>query len=371
MSGQDPELSRRDMLKLLSLGAGAWILAACSQVKGLQSLVTLTPKELYQLTGDLVTSTAGTTPAPILKGDLLPTGFEAGRITPIEDFFVQSYAGIAKPNPESWQLDISGLVANPLQIDLTELRMRPARQIMVTLECIGNPVGGGLIGNAMWAGVPLADILHDAGILPEARHILFHCEDGYRTSVEVDVALHERSTLAFMMNGQELPVAHGYPVRVIFPGVYGQKQPKWVVSIRVSATDSLGTWEEKGWSNQAEIQVNSRIETPKIQQKIPSGYPFYITGMAMAATSGVQKVEVSVDDGLSWQEATLLSGSHTGVWTLWYWVWNDPRPGEYVLVAKATDGNGKTQETSREQGFSGNVFPNGTSYAHRVRVQVV
>lgn len=377
-------LSRRDVLKLISLGAGAWFLVACGEGEAASPLAPAAPstQEEPALSAHATSTPPAPTPEassayqPDLDLDLEglerpPEDYQAGRITPTESFYVQNSNGIAKPDPLKWRSSLDGLFENPLELSLPELKSRARQELMRTLECIGNPAGGSLIGNATWTGISLAALLAEARPAPEARYLIFYAADEYSTAIPLSLGMQPGSTLVYEMNGEPLPAKHGSPLRVLLPGVYGQKQPKWVLSIRASARDSQGTWEKKGWSNEATIQINSRIETPSLRQILPAGSPFYLTGAAMADTSGVAKVEVSLDDGKTWQTATLSPGPDAGVWTLWHWVWEDPRPGKYVLLARATDGRGATQEASSTFGVLDGVFPNGTRLMHRVSVTVM
>jgi DMSO/TMAO reductase YedYZ molybdopterin-dependent catalytic subunit len=375
-----PPLNRRDALKLLSLGAGAYILAACGDIEetappaGVQP-PTRTPSAAVTE----ISHTAGSSPTPEIDPTALPDipglnrppeDFEAGRLTPTEDFYEQNSNGTAVVDEFAWRLSLNGLFDTPAQLSLADLKRYPPVEVMRTLECIGNPVGGTLIGNAIWRGVSLAAVLADAGLAADAQYLLFLSEDEYETSIPVALATDPRSLLVYEMNGEALPVAHGFPLRALLPGVYGQKQPKWLTSMRASATDKLGTWEKKGWSNEAGIQVNSRIETPRLRQTLPQGVPFHLTGIAFAGMSGIAAVEVSVDDGASWHAAELLPGPDAGVWTLWNWRWENPLPGRYVVAARATDGNGSAQTASGAFGVLDNVFPNGTSLMHNLSITV-
>lgn len=378
MRSNTPPISRREILKLLSLGTGAWFFAACSPVPGENALEPETGSLLPAPTAAHEAATLQPTPSPeptalqeITGQPALPADFTAGRLTPTKRFYKQSYNGVAKPDPLEWRLSLNGLFDNPMELSLLDLKRRPAIEVMRTLECIGNPVGGNLIGNATWKGVSVRALLEDAGIRPEVKHIQFISADDYETSITVDLAMHEESLLVYEMNGEALTVAHGFPARMLLPGVYGQKQPKWVISMRASESDRLGIWEKKGWSNTAEIKVNSRIETPRLRQMIPGGEPYFISGIAFTDTSGVTSVEVSIDDGETWMAAETLPGPGPGVWTLWFWRWDDPLPGKYVVVARASDGNGNTQMASGAFGVLDNVFPDGTSLMHNLSITVV
>lgn len=371
-------VTRRELLKLFSLGGGAWILTACSQPLQ-ETLIpvsetpraTNTPTALPATHVPASTNTPIPTELPDIKGlGSLPDDFKAGRITSTEDFYIQNSNGVAKPNPLTWRLSLNGLFENPFELSMTDILRRPSIEVMRTLECIGNPVGGNLIGNATWKGVSLRGLLEEAGLLPEAKYLQFYSADEYETSVPVSLGLEEGSLLVYEMNNEPLTTAHGHPIRLLLPGVYGQKQPKWIIAIHASERSRQGTWEKKGWSNDATIQINSKIETPRLRQTIPAGFSFYITGIAMADTSGVKTVELSTNDGENWHKATLSPGSDSGVWTLWHWAWENPEPGRYVLLARATDGNGVIQMASGTFGVLDNVFPNGTSLMHRISVSV-
>ncbi len=371
-----PPLTRRELIKLLSLGAGAWIFVSCSPAPAVSPTQAPTARppdptepeeELFQPTSP-PDPTAESVPVGMAE---LPEDFVAGRITPIDRFYQQTYDFFPQLDDFEWRVNLNGLFDNPMELGLFDLKRQPIVEVMRTLECIGNPVGGTLIGNTIWTGVSLRGLLEEAGLQPEAKFILFISADDYETSITTELAMDERSLIVFEMDGAPLPIKHGFPARLLLPGVYGQKQPKWVTSIRASATDSLGTWENKGWSNTATVQVNSKIETPRLRQYIPAHQTFQISGFAFADTSGVTQVEVSIDDGENWMAAELLSGPDSGVWTLWYWTWNDPLPGKYVVVARATDGNGVAQGESGTFGVLNNVFPNGTSLMHNLSVEVI
>ncbi|HUF37431.1 MAG TPA: molybdopterin-dependent oxidoreductase [Anaerolineales bacterium] len=373
-----PPLTRREVLKLLSLGAGAWIFASCSPAPADSPTATATAPDHTPTPEaeqpDLVQPTSP--PEPTAESfpvgmPQLPDDFAAGRITPIDRFYEQSYAGFPQLDTFDWRVNLNGLFDNPMDLGLFDLKRRPNTKVMRTLECIGNPVGGTLIGNATWTGISLRALLEEAGIQPEAAYLQLLAADDYETTVRTELAMDERSLIVFEMNGEPLPIKHGFPARLMLPGVYGQKQPKWVISIRASETDRLGTWENKGWSNAATVQINSKIETPRLRQYIPAHQPFQISGFAFSDSSGVTDVDVSIDGGETWMQAEPLRGPDEGVWTLWYWTWEDPLPGKHIVVARASDGNGVIQVESGTFGVLNNVFPNGTSLMHNLSVEVV
>jgi DMSO/TMAO reductase YedYZ molybdopterin-dependent catalytic subunit len=293
----------------------------------------------------------------------------AGRVIPVEDLYVQSYQRTFEPVPrDAWQLRLGGQMRRPLTLNWADVQSLPLVEQMHTLECIGNPVGGYLIGNLVWQGVRLRDVLALAEPTLLSDHLRMTGADQYVTTVPLELARDERSLVAFSAGGQPLPDVHGYPARVLLPGVYGQKQPKWVIALEAVTGAHPGTWEREGWSDTALIQVNSRIDYPRDGSWIPPGQALPISGVAFADTSGIAQVEVSVDDGAQWSEAELFPGPSTLTWTAWQWEWATPTAGPQVIKARATSGAGQTQIDAG--GLLSGVFPNGTSSIHSIAVTV-
>jgi DMSO/TMAO reductase YedYZ molybdopterin-dependent catalytic subunit len=296
--------------------------------------------------------------------------------SPIERFYETRYRS-ANPRPElsvqDWQLRVEGRVQSPQILTYEAITSLPQVEVLRTLECISNPVGGTLIGNTVWRGIRLADVLALSGVRPDARELKMTAADGYQTSVPLALAQDPDSLLVFEMDGAPLPVKHGYPVRVLLPGHYGQKQPKWIAHMEVIADEFLGYWEARGWSNEARIQINSQIWEPTSLSSVP-GEAVTIWGIAFADESGVSRVEISTDDGATWRETTLMPGSTSLVWTEWRYEWTLPvvdQPTLITLAARATDGNGNRQRRRPgESGVLNNTFPDGTSDIHRITVRV-
>jgi DMSO/TMAO reductase YedYZ molybdopterin-dependent catalytic subunit len=288
------------------------------------------------------------------------------RITPAEELFVQSYQGEPKVRADDWRLAIDGAVNEPLILTYDEVRRLPAEDLVWTLECIGNPVGGDLIGNAVWTGTRLAPLLAQVGVHPEAVEVRFHAVDGYSTSVTVERILHPDTVLAYEMNGYPLSQEHGFPLRILIPGHYGQKMPKWLSRLEFIPAPYLGHFERAGWSNVATIRVNSKVEQPIDGARISPGRAI-LSGIAHAGVAGVQLVEVAVSDSEGQNtiglDVELLRGPDVYAWTQWRAFW-DAEPGTYLVQAVATDGNGTRQEGA------GSAFPYGTSGVHTVSVQV-
>jgi DMSO/TMAO reductase YedYZ molybdopterin-dependent catalytic subunit len=296
-------------------------------------------------------------------------------ITPIEHFYVTSYSDtIPGFDPKLWSFGLDGLVANPLKFTFDELYALPQIQVMRTLECIGNPVGGTLISNGTWKGVLLKELLKQANAKANAQYLIIDGADDYFTTVPFDIGLTDEALLVYELNGQPLTPQHGRPLRALFPGVYGQKQPKWITHIEVTDHSEKGPWEKKGWSDTAIIHPNSRIDRPLDGNTITGkpGDVFTITGIAFTSSPGVARVEVSVDDGKTWSDATLTRApapfTHF-VWTPWGFDWTLPESGKYSLLARVTDNAGKGQGTATA-GLIEGVFPDGTDHIQVIVVEV-
>ncbi|MCS6962896.1 molybdopterin-dependent oxidoreductase [Thermoflexus sp.] len=288
-------------------------------------------------------------------------------VTPTREFYEVKYSTIPRVEIETWILEIGGEVERPLRLTYPDLLAMPAVIEMRTLECISNPVGGDLIGNAVWKGVRMADLLRLAGARSTAREVVLYAADGYHTSIPVSLAEDPHSILAYMMNGEVLPLEHGFPLRALWPGRYGMKQPKWITRIELIRGEHVGYWEGQGWSKEAIIKPNSRIDAPR-SGVIPA-QPMEIQGIAFSGPAGIARVEVSVDDGRSWEEAELIRGPTPYVWTVWRYRWERPEEGEHVLRARVVQNDGYVQPRGRGRLLSG-TFPDGTDEQHAVRVVV-
>ncbi|RMG95933.1 MAG: hypothetical protein D6706_11180, partial [Chloroflexi bacterium] len=293
------------------------------------------------------------------------------QITPNEEFYTLKYNPSPPPDVdlETYRLVIEGEVDTPLSLSIEEIRNFPSYTQMRTLQCISNPVGGNLIGNAIWTGVAMRELLEAAGIRPSGKYLRLECLDGYHTGIPVSLAMDENSLLVYEMNGEILPADHGFPLRALWPGRYGQKQPKWLTRIVVQRQPHVGHWEGQGWSDEARIQPTSIIWQPPEQEKQPPDY--YVAGIAFSTDVGLEKVEVSLDNGNTWQEAELLRGPSPLTWTHWWLKVEGAEPGVYRVLARATDNNGKSQRRAkRGLGLLDDTFPNGTDAMHEIAVQV-
>ncbi|HYH12807.1 MAG TPA: molybdopterin-dependent oxidoreductase, partial [Thermomicrobiales bacterium] len=288
-------------------------------------------------------------------------------ITPADDFYVIS-KNFIDPSPErgdEWALEVGGLVERPGRITRTELEELAGPDFVSTLTCISNEVGGPLIGTARWTGAPLSSVLRHVGVRPNAVDLIAEGEDGYTDSFPIERALAPEPHIVWAMNGEPLPRLHGVPVRLIVPGLYGIKNVKWLTKLTVSGDDYRGYWQDRGWTESAIIKTQSRFDVPRGRDVLAAG-THEIGGIAFAGDRGISAVEVSFDDGESWEEATIAENpSPAGLsWVVWTMTWQ-AKPGGYELVVRATDGEGnlQTEETAPP-------LPDGASGYHRVSVGV-
>jgi len=286
-------------------------------------------------------------------------------ITPNDDFYLMSSRGEPAVDPEKWSLTIDGLVDHPLRFSYDEIRRLQPYETPFTLECISNSVGGGLIGNAVWRGTLLRPVLDGAGIKPQAKYAALYSAEGYSTGHTLERILRPANFLAWEMNGEPLPRQHGFPLRVILPGKYGMKMPKWLTRIEFVDHDYLGFWEWQGWSNSCDRQLQSVIDDPR-DRAVVKGTNFVISGWAVANEAGVTKVEISTDGRRTWNDAPIFSNPMPSqVWAFWKYVWINPPKGTHTIEVRATDGNGRLQTSS-----SSGEWPDGATGYHEITVEV-
>jgi len=296
-----------------------------------------------------------------------PKGELPSVITANDDFYTVS-KNFVDPSPnrgENWSIEIDGVVNQPITVTRQQLEAMAAPEFVSTLTCISNPIGGPLIGTARWTGAPLAKVLALAGVGPGATDLVMEGEDGYTDSIPIERAMSPEPMVVWLMNGEPLPRIHGEPVRVIVPGVYGIKNVKWLTRLTVSNSDYQGYWQDRGWTDEGIVKTESRIDEPGDHAILNVG-PANIRGMAFAGDRGIQKVEVSVDDGKTWREATIFENpSPDGFsWVFWTLPWVFAQ-GTYKIVVRATDGTGEVQ-TSK----GADTLPDGASGWHKITVGV-
>lgn len=288
-------------------------------------------------------------------------------LTPNDAFYrIDTALRVPQIDPSGWSLRIHGRVDRELRLTFDELAGRADLvEADITLACVSNEVGGALNGSARWVGVPLAGILAEAGVAPGADQVLTRSVDGWTCATPTaDCQRTPNAMLALAMNGEPLPLEHGFPVRMIVPGLYGYvSATKWIVDMELTTfAESDGYWIQRGWDALAPIQTFARIDVPR-----PDGSPvagvIAVAGIALSGSDGVSAVEVRIDDR-PWEQARLSSTTSTQLWRQWHLPW-EAASGEHVLTVRAVDGRGRTQS-----GKSYPPYPNASSGWHSVRVVV-
>ncbi|WP_446216886.1 molybdopterin-dependent oxidoreductase [Micromonospora sp. IBHARD004] len=311
-------------------------------------------------------------PTPSAAAPAVPAGADlslaqlAPYVTPNSGFYrIDTALVVPQVDPVTWRLRIHGRVRNPIELSFADLLARPMVERYVTLACVSNDVGGELIGNARWLGVPIKELLDEAEPEEGADQVVGRSVDGWTCGTPTAVLRDGRDALlAVGMNGEPLPVEHGFPVRMVVPGLYGYVSAcKWVTELELTSfADFDAYWVPRGWSAQGPIKTQSRIDAPRSRNRLTAG-PVVVAGVAWAQQRGIRKVEVRVDDG-PWREATVAPTVSVDTWVQWSWRW-DATPGEHSLQVRATDADGVTQTAERRP-----VEPDGATGWHTVKVTV-
>jgi len=293
-------------------------------------------------------------PRPAVPAPPLPTGSNlnipglSSFITPDDSFYrVDTALLTPQVDPATWRLRIHGMVQREVTITFAELLRRPLIEAYVTLTCVSNPVGGPYAGNAKWLGASLAALIRQARPLAGADQLLCTSIDGYTSGTPLQVVLDGRDALlAVAMNGTALPVVNGFPARMVVPGLYGYvSATKWVTDIEVTTfASAFGYWAQHGWSQQAPIKTESRIDVPAASASLAPGLT-QVAGVAWAQHKGIAAVEVRVNAG-PWHEARLAAVPGIDTWRQWVWEWQ-AAPGNYLIEARATDATGYTQTAAQ------------------------
>jgi DMSO/TMAO reductase YedYZ molybdopterin-dependent catalytic subunit len=311
---------------------------------GLGSVIGLAGRHRPQLS--LSNSPAKVTPPTPNYGDWSPIAGQTPEITAAKDFYYVSKNLVSDPsiNATQWSLKIAGMVNAPYNLSYDELRALPSVRQYHTLECISNDVGGNLMSNALFTGVRLADVLNKAGIQSGASLVTFRADDDYSDSLHLSQALNPDSLIVYLINGDPLPQAHGYPARLLIPGLYGMKNGKWLTSLTVGSGTYDGYWEQRGWTHEAMVKMTARIDVPS-DGDLLTAKPTAIAGVAYSGDKGIAEVDVSVDGGQSWRVATLRRPLGALTWVLWELPWT-PSSGNHIIVARAIDNAGNVQTTA-------------------------
>ncbi len=264
---------------------------------------------------------------------------------------------------EEWVLATGGLLEDPRDLSLDDLMAFPPVTQSITLSCISNRIGGDLIGTSNWTGARLRDVIESLGIQAEARALVLTAADGFHETVVVEDMLDPRTLLVYGMNGETLPVDHGFPLRIYIPDRYGMKQPKWIVGMTAVPEEDDGYWVKRGWSREARPQIVSVIDNVAVEQPSPEGL-IPVGGIAWAGDRGIQKVELQIDDE-PWVQASLRTPPLSPLtWVQWRYDW-PAQPGRHTVRVRATDGTGAVQ-IEDESG----VRPDGATGYHQERVSV-
>ena len=292
-------------------------------------------------------------------------------ITPANSFYLIDTALVSpRIDVNSWKLSVKGAVDNPIELSYKDLLGMSTREADITLSCVSNVVGGGLVSNGRWTGVLLSDVLAEAGVSLEkitrsSRQLVGRSVDGFTTGFRTDIALDGREALvAFGLNGSELPIKHGYPVRLVVPGLYGYvSATKWLGEIELTSWNFDAYWIQRTWSKEGPIKTQSRIDTVKDGEQLSAG-KIPVGGIAWAPHRGIERVELSTDGGQTWNQTRLAKQLAIDTWRQWIYDW-DARPGEYTLMVRATDGEGVTQTATQAP-----PHPSGATGYHTIGVTV-
>lgn len=291
-------------------------------------------------------------------------GMLSPEVTSTENFYVIS-KNLSDPvvDQSKWSLEITGEVDKPLKLSMADIRAMPSVERYVTMICISNLVGDKLVGNALWKGVTLEEILRQVKAKPEAKYLLSYAYDGYSESLPLENKANGEVLIAYEMNGEPLTDKHGAPLRLIIPGRYGMKSTKWLTKLDFSTRNRPGYWEVRDWDEPAIIKAMSRIDVPVKNSRIPAS-EHVIGGIAFSGTRGIKDVQVSMDAGDTWRSTELRRPLSPYAWTIWTMPWQPP-VDYYVVLVRAIDGTGAVQTESERD-----PFPEGSSGYHRILVFV-
>ena len=355
-------LSRR---RFLGLTSGALAVGALAALSG------------YALQAGARAAAAARTalklPPPAVKAAAVPAGAEldipglSKVVSPNAEFYrIDTALQVPQLDPARWELRITGMVEKPVTVTFAELLALPLEESYTTLMCVSNEVGGNLIGNAKWLGYPIRHLLARARPTASADMVLSHSADGFTASTPLSVLQEDdrNAILAVGMNGDPLPPEHGYPVRMVVPGLYGYvSATKWVVELQVTRfADHTAYWTDRGWSARGPVKLESRIDVPRAGTSVKAGR-VVVAGVAWHQHTGIRKVEVRVDGG-DWNDAELAAAISADTWVQWRWEWDAPA-GQHQLEVRATDAAGDVQTAQ-----VADTVPDGATGYHAIPVNV-
>jgi DMSO/TMAO reductase YedYZ molybdopterin-dependent catalytic subunit len=307
-------------------------------------------------------------PAPPIPAEVQPNGVGLPSfITASTDFYrIDTALTVPQLSHTDWRLRIHGMVDREVTYSFQELAGFDVVEMAMTLTCVSNPIGGELISTGVWTGYRVADLLAAARVHPDADMVLSTSIDGFTAGTPVEALTDTRGALlAVGLNGQPLPIEHGYPARLVVPGLYGYvSATKWVVDMELTRFDRAEAyWTRMGWAPRAPVKTESRIDVPKGGQKLPMR-PAVFGGVAWAQNRGVRLVEVRIDDGV-WQPAELGASYSNATWRLWSFPWHAKSPGKHTITVRATDNTGATQTADQVD-----TVPDGATGWHTVEFTV-
>jgi DMSO/TMAO reductase YedYZ molybdopterin-dependent catalytic subunit len=353
----DPGTPRRRFL--------GWSAAAV----GVAALVGVGGRFLGQRTSVDAARDAVALPTPSGRPATLPAGADVAELSYVTDnalfYRIDTALVVPRIDPAAWTLKIHGRVGRPLTLTFADLLRRSMIERYITLACVSNQVGGDLIGNARWLGVPVGDLLDEVAPDPAADQVVSRSVDGFTAGTPTVVLRDGRDAMiAVAMNGEPLPVEHGFPARMVVPGLYGYvSATKWLAELELTTFEDFDAyWIPRGWAREAPIKTQSRIDRPNARDTQRAG-PVVVAGVAWAQHRGISRVEVRVDDG-PWQPADLASTASIDTWRLWSWRW-DATPGRHRLTVRATDNAGEVQTEALAP-----PAPDGATGWHEIEVNV-
>ena len=359
--GAAQSAARRNFLAwTIVLGAAAAVAAISGQLLASASSAVDTARQKLKLP-----TPTKPPPGPPAGADFHIDGLSS-YVTPNDDFYrIDTALQAPMVDPEAWTLKITGMVENPIQINYAELTAKPLVEHMTTLTCVSNEVGGDLAGNALWLGYPIRELLAEAKPLAGADMVLSKSHDGWTASTPLTALTDPKreAILAIGMNGEPLPIEHGFPVRMVVPGLYGYvSATKWVTSLKVTMyAKEQAYWTPLGWSPKAPIKLASRIDVPR-KSTVDAG-TVVVAGVAWAQHTGVSAVEIQVDQN-GWRPAQLAETVGHDTWRQWKYEW-PATPGTHRLTVRATDANGMLQTAAEAP-----PMPNGATGYHSIQVKV-
>jgi DMSO/TMAO reductase YedYZ molybdopterin-dependent catalytic subunit len=345
------------------------VLVNAGVLGGLLVLGTAAARAARDAARTAVTTVTAALPSPVRRvpvpAEESPLAGISPFVTPTDDFYrIDTALRVPVVDLDGWSVKITGLVERELELTYDDLLAWDLVEVPITMLCVSNEVGGDLVGNARWLGVPLAQLLEEAGVEAGAEQVMGVSVDGFTAGFPVEAALDGREALlAIAMNDVPLPPEHGFPARLVIPGLYGYvSATKWLSEIRLTTWDEEGYWIPRGWSRLGPIKTSSRIDVPRRGADLSAGEQV-IAGVAWAPTRGIERVEVQVDDG-PWELAELGPVTTADTWVQWWHRW-EATPGEHELRVRATDGDGATQTAERAR-----PDPDGATGHHQITVDV-